>query len=203
VFSFHPVKIITTAEGGMALTNDEVLAQKMDLLRSHGVTRNPELMTHTPDGPWYYQQIELGYNYRLTELQAALGLSQLDRLDEYVAQRHAIARRYDELLSGLPLTLPWQHPNGYSGLHLYVVRVQPRVGSHREVFEALRAAGIGVNLHYIPVHTQPYYARMGFKPGDFPEAQRYYAEAISLPMYPGLTEELQDQVVATLRGVLA
>jgi UDP-4-amino-4,6-dideoxy-N-acetyl-beta-L-altrosamine transaminase len=202
VFSFHPVKIITTAEGGMALTNDDGLARKMDLLRSHGVTRNPELMTHAPDGPWYYQQIELGYNYRLTELQAALGHSQLDRLDEYVARRHAIARRYDELLSGLPLTLPWQHPDGYSGLHLYVVRVQPSARSHREVFEALRAAGIGVNLHYIPVHTQPYYARMGFKVGDFPEAERYYAEAISLPMYPGLTHQQQNEVVDALKPIL-
>jgi UDP-4-amino-4,6-dideoxy-N-acetyl-beta-L-altrosamine transaminase len=204
VFSFHPVKIITTAEGGMALTNNPELAGKMDLLRSHGITRDPALMTQAPDGPWYYQQIALGYNYRMTELQAALGISQMTRLDDYIARRHAIAHRYDELLADLPLTLPWQHPDAYSGLHLYVVRVKPDSGrAHREVFEHLRANGIGVNLHYIPVHTQPYYTRMGFKQGDFPEAERYYDEAISLPMYPGLNEDLQNEVLATLRGALA
>jgi dTDP-4-amino-4,6-dideoxygalactose transaminase len=204
VFSFHPVKIITTAEGGMALTNNPELAGKMDLLRSHGITRDPALMTQAPDGPWYYQQIALGYNYRMTELQAALGISQMTRLNDYIARRHAIAHRYDELLADLPLTLPWQHPDAYSGLHLYVVRVKPDSGrAHREVFEHLRANGIGVNLHYIPVHTQPYYTRMGFKQGDFPEAERYYDEAISLPMYPGLNEDLQNEVLATLRGALA
>ncbi len=200
VFSFHPVKIVTTAEGGMAVTNDPELAHKMNLLRSHGITREPERMTHAPDGPWYYQQVELGFNYRMTELQAALGVSQMTRLDAYVARRHAIASRYDEALAALPLTTPWQHPDGYSGLHLYVIRLQlDRIGrSHREVFESLRAQGIGVNLHYIPVHTQPYYQQMGFKVGDFPQAERYYAEAISLPMYPGLTDAQQDAVVRTL-----
>lgn len=202
VFSFHPVKIITTAEGGMALTNNSELAGKMDLLRSHGITRDPTLMTQAPDGPWYYQQIALGYNYRMTELQAALGVSQMERLDDYVARRHAIARRYDELLADLPLTLPWQHPDSYSGLHLYVIRIAPAMHPHREVFEALRAADIGVNLHYIPVHTQPYYARMGFQHGDFPEAERYYAEAISLPMYPGLSGDEQNHVGAVLRQAL-
>lgn len=204
VFSFHPVKIITTAEGGMALTNSEELANKMALLRSHGITRDPAHMTHEPDGPWYYQQIELGYNYRMTELQAALGVSQLTRLDDYVARRHVLAKRYDTLLAHLPLILPWQHPDSYSGLHLYVVRLQLNklTMSHRQVFEALREQGIGVNLHYIPVHMQPYYQRMGFKPGDFPEAQNYYAQAISLPMYQTLSEAQQDRVVAVLEQVL-
>ncbi len=204
VFSFHPVKIITTAEGGMAMTNSDELAHKMALLRSHGITRDPAHMTHEPDGPWYYQQIDLGYNYRMTELQAALGLSQMTRLDSYVASRHTLARRYDVLLADLPITLPWQHPDSYSGLHLYVVRLQldKLTQTHRQVFEALRAQGIGVNLHYIPVHTQPHYQRMGFKSADFPESQNYYAQAISLPMYQTLTEEQQDRVVAVLKSVL-
>lgn len=204
VFSFHPVKIVTTAEGGMALTNDDALAQRMALLRSHGITREAGQMTHAPDGPWYYQQLELGFNYRMTELQAALGISQMRRLEAYVAARHAIARRYDTLLADMPLVTPWQHPDTYSGLHLYVVRLRREQvqRSHREVFEALRVQDIGVNLHYIPIYRQPYYAAMGFDPTDFPEAERYYAEAISLPMYPGLDESKQDQVVAALRKAL-
>jgi UDP-4-amino-4,6-dideoxy-N-acetyl-beta-L-altrosamine transaminase len=204
VFSFHPVKIITTAEGGMAMTNSDELAHKMALLRSHGITRDTAHMTHEPDGPWYYQQIDLGYNYRMTELQAALGVSQMTRLDSYVARRHALARRYDALLADLPLTIPWQHPDSYSGLHLYVVRLKldQITKTHREVFEALREQGIGVNLHYIPVHTQPHYQRMGFKPADFPESQSYYAQAISLPMYQSLTEDQQERVVAVLKVVL-
>lgn len=204
VFSFHPVKIITTAEGGMALTNDDLLAQRMNLYRSHGVTRNQQLMTHEPDGPWYYQQVELGFNYRMTELQAALGVSQLERLDEFVARRHQLADRYNELLQDLPLTLPWQHPDSYSGLHLYVIRLQlDKIGkSHRQVFEELREQGIGVNLHYIPVHTQPYYQQMGFKAGDYPQAEQYYREAISLPMFQGMTEAQQDEVVTCLKRAL-
>jgi dTDP-4-amino-4,6-dideoxygalactose transaminase len=200
IFSFHPVKIITTAEGGMALTNDERLAKRMQLLRSHGITRDVSEMTHASEGPWYYQQIDLGYNYRMTDLQAALGLSQMQRLAEFVTKRHAIAKRYDELLADCPVTTPWQHPDIYSGLHLYVVRLKlNEIGkSHREVFEALRAAGIGVNLHYIPVYRQPYYEKMGFKAGYCSEAEQYYAEAISLPMYPALTEAQQDKVVSTL-----
>lgn len=205
VFSFHPVKIITTAEGGMALTNDAELANKMALLRSHGITRDPAQMTHESDGPWYYQQIDLGFNYRMTELQAALGVTQMERLDQYVARRHQLARRYDDLLAGLPVTTPWQHPDSYSGLHLYVIRLQlDKIGkTHRQAFEALRELGIGVNLHYIPVHTQPYYQRMGFGSGDFPEAERYYAEAISLPMFQTMSEAQQDEVIAALRKALA
>lgn len=204
VFSFHPVKIITTAEGGMALTNDHELADRMTLLRSHGITRDPAQMTHPSDGPWYYQQIELGFNYRMTELQAALGVSQMERLDAFVARRHELARRYDDLLADLPLTTPWQHPDSYSGLHLYVIRLNldQIERTHREVFEALRELGVGVNLHYIPVHTQPYYLRMGFKVGDFPESERYYSEAISLPMFHTLTESQQDEVVAALKKAL-
>jgi dTDP-4-amino-4,6-dideoxygalactose transaminase len=204
IFSFHPVKIITTAEGGMAMTNSAELANRMQLLRSHGITRDVNQMTHAPDGPWYYQQIDLGYNYRMTDLQAALGLSQMQRLDEFVAKRHVIAKRYDELLSSLPVTAPWQHPDGYSGLHLYVIRL--KLGqinkTHRQVFEALRETGIGVNLHYIPVHRQPYYEGLGFQAGQYPEAEQYYAEAISLPMYPGLMGLLQERVIHELSKIL-
>lgn len=205
VFSFHPVKIITTAEGGMAVTNDSALAERMSLYRSHGVTRDPALMTHALDGPWYYQQVALGFNYRMTELQGALGLSQLVRLDEYVARRHAVAQRYDERLADLPVVTPWQHPDGYSGLHLYVVRLRlDRIeATHRQVFESLREQGIGVNVHYIPVHTQPYYRDMGFVQGAFPRAEAYYREAISLPMYMGLTEGLQGQVIAAMAKALS
>jgi len=204
VFSFHPVKIITTAEGGMALTNCDELASRMALLRSHGITRDTDLMTHKPDGPWYYQQIDLGFNYRMTELQAALGVSQMERLYQFVARRHQLARRYDALLSDLPITTPWQHPDSYSGLHLYVIRLElEKINrSHRQVFEALREQGIGVNLHYIPVHTQPYYQQIGFKVGDYPEAERYYAEAISLPMFQTMTDEQQDEVNVAVRKAL-
>ncbi len=204
VFSFHPVKIITTAEGGMVTTNDSQLAQKLGLLRSHGITRDPALMTHETDGPWYYQQIDLGFNYRMTELQAALGVSQMDRLDDYVARRHQLAARYCELLGHLPVTLPWQASEGYSGLHLFVIRLQLNklTVTHRQVFESLRAQGIGVNLHYIPVHTQPYFAQMGFAPEAFPESQKYYREAISIPMFQTMTFEQQDEVVAALGRAL-
>jgi UDP-4-amino-4,6-dideoxy-N-acetyl-beta-L-altrosamine transaminase len=204
VFSFHPVKIITTAEGGMALTNSAELANKMALSRSHGITRDPGQMTHESDGPWYYQQIDLGFNYRMTELQAALGVSQITRLEAYVARRHELANRYDKLLASLPVTTPWQHPDTYSGMHLYVIRLQlDKISrSHLQVFNALRDLGIGVNLHYIPVHTQPHYQLMGFQPGDFPQAQSYYREAISLPMFQTLTNAQQDKVLAALEMAL-
>lgn len=204
VFSFHPVKIVTTAEGGIALTNDDVLAGRMNLLRSHGVTRDQNLMTHEPDGPWYYQQVDLGFNYRMTELQAALGVSQMDRLEAFVARRHELAKCYDQLLAELPVVTPWQHPDSYSGLHLYVIRLQlDKISkTHRKVFEFLREQGIGVNLHYIPVHTQPYYQAMGFNAEDFPEAMAYYREAISLPMFQGMTDAQQDRVIASLKAAL-
>lgn len=204
VFSFHPVKIVTTAEGGMALTNDDELALRMELFRSHGITRDQNMMTHESDGPWYYQQVELGYNYRMTELQAALGISQMERLDAFVARRHELATRYDELLKDLPVTRPWQHPDSYSGLHLYVIRLQLDAinKTHRQVFEHLREQGIGVNLHYIPVHTQPYYQKMGFEPDAYPQAMQYYREAISLPMFQGLTNEQQDEVAYAMKAVL-
>lgn len=200
VFSFHPVKIITTGEGGMAVTNDPALVKHMARLRSHGITRYASEMTQPPDGSWYYQQIELGFNYRMTDIQAALGLSQMRRLDEFVSERHAIAKRYDEMLKTSPVIRPWQHPDTYSGLHLYIVRLPSRNmdTSRREVFERMRTDGIGVNLHYIPVYRQPYYERMGFKPDSFPEAENYYAEAITLPIYPGLTPEQQEEVVRRL-----
>ena len=198
VFSFHPVKIVTTAEGGMALTNDSDLAKKMALLRSHGITRDPKLMSKT-SGPWHYEQIDLGFNYRMTDLHAALGVSQMDRLDKYVARRHEIANRYDELLAGLPLRS--QERVDYSALHLYVIRlkIDEVKKSQYELFVSLREQGIGVNLHYIPVHTQPYYRAMGFANGDFPEAERYYSEAISLPMYPGLAEKDLLKIAETLK----
>ena len=204
VFSFHPVKIITTAEGGMALTNDSGLAKKMNLHRSHGVTRDPSLMVREPDGPWYYEQIDLGYNYRMTELQAALGISQVNRLDAFVARRHALADRYDYLLQDLPVVVPRKVEHTYSGLHLYVIRLKLEDidRTHSEVFAELRAAGIGVNLHYIPIHIQPYYELKGFRPESFPEAIRYYSEAISLPMYYGLSNSQQDHIVRNLRRLV-
>jgi UDP-4-amino-4,6-dideoxy-N-acetyl-beta-L-altrosamine transaminase len=201
VFSFHPVKVVTTGEGGAATTNDPALAQAMALLRSHGMTRDPAMMTHAPDGPWYYQQVALGYNYRMTDVQAALGTSQLRRLDDYVARRHALARRYDAAFAGLPLTpLAWNR-DAHSALHLYVVRVA--AGVHAAVFDRLLRAGIGANLHYIPVHRQPYYEALGFRAGDFPEAERYYAEAITLPLFPRLDDAAQDRVIAAVRAALA
>lgn len=205
VFSFHPVKIVTTAEGGAALTNSSELAEKMSLLRSHGVTRDECLMQCEAHGSWYYQQVALGFNYRMTELQAALGVSQMKRLNHFVAARHVLAERYNKLLDDLPLTLPFQLENTYSGLHLYVIRLQRNKLSisHRDVFEQLRERGIGVNLHYIPVHTQPYYQNMGFQLGDFPAAEEYYDEAISLPMFHVMTQSQQDEVVSCLKAIFS
>ncbi len=202
IFSFHPVKIITTGEGGMALTRDDALAKTMRLLRSHGITRETSEMHEEADGPWYYQQIGLGYNDRMTDMQAALGASQMARLDVFVERRLALAARYDLLLKDLPVTTPFQSPDGRSAMHLYPIVLHEAV-RRRDVFERLRAVGVGVNVHYIPVHTQPYYRALGFRAGDFPQAEAYYAGAISLPMYPGLSEGEQDYVVQTLREALA
>ena len=246
VFSFHPVKIITTGEGGMVVTNSSELNEKLVRLRSHGITRDPLLMEGEPHGAWYYQQVEFGFNYRMTDMQAALGVSQMTRIDEFVARRHELARRYDKLLAGLPLTLPWQHPDGYSAFHLYVVQVKstpttlhnslPPLGpqfaplqgmcanlsknalyfphpfpgegrggvgvDRRQLFDSMRIANIGVNVHYIPVHTHPYYRRMGFAECMFPEAERYYSQAISLPMFASMTNDQQDRVVDSLYGAM-
>ncbi|MFJ2384942.1 UDP-4-amino-4,6-dideoxy-N-acetyl-beta-L-altrosamine transaminase [Pseudomonas protegens] len=201
VFSFHPVKIITSAEGGMVMTNSPELADHLRRLRSHGMTRDPAQMVGQSHGPWYYQQVELGFNYRMTDLQAALGRSQLNKLPGFLQRRRYLADRYQHLLQDLPLSLPQAQADAHSAWHLYVVRLQlQRIKhSHREVFEGLRKAGIGVNLHYIPVHLQPYYQDLGFAEGDFPEAERYYAQAISLPIYPGLTDDQQDYVVQQLQ----
>ena len=202
VFSFHPVKIITTAEGGMALTNDPQLATRMEQLRSHGITRDAELMTCEPDGPWYYQQIELGWNYRMTEMQAALGLKQQERLEKFVDRRNALADRYDSLLEGMPLCRPGRLVGARSAFHLYIIRLHDET-RHRTVFESLRNNGVGVNLHYIPVHLQPYYRALGFSDGDFTFAEAYYSRAISIPLYAGLTDAEQDKVVAALRLTIA
>lgn len=204
VFSFHPVKIITTGEGGMVLTNRPALVERLRRLRSHGMTRDPAQMDEASHGPWYYQQVELGFNYRMTDMQAALGLSQLGKLAAFVERRRELAARYHSLLAGLPLQLPAPQPEAESAWHLYVVRLQTeRIGkSHREVFEALREAGIGVNLHYIPVHLQPYYRALGFAPGDFPEAERYYGQALTLPLYPAMSEAEQDIVIRQLQQLV-
>jgi UDP-4-amino-4,6-dideoxy-N-acetyl-beta-L-altrosamine transaminase len=203
VFSFHPVKIITTGEGGMVVTNRKDLYDRLIRLRSHGITRDPALMEGDSNGAWYYQQMELGYNYRMTDMQAALGASQMTRLNAFVTRRHELAQRYDRLLADLPLTSPWQHPDGYSAFHLYVVRVDPTKATRRHVFDLLRAANIGVNVHYIPVHIQPYYRRLGFTDGMFPESEQYYSEAISLPMFASMTNELQGRVVDVVRKAVS
>ena len=204
IFSFHPVKIITTGEGGMAVTNDASLAHRMTLLRSHGITRDPAFMNREAAGQWYYEQLDLGYNYRITELQAALGTSQSRRLSEYVLRRRTLATQYNSLLSDLPVITPWQHPDTDSSVHLYVIRIpsQNAASNRATAFHSLRSKGIGVNVHYIPVHLQPYYSRMGFQAGDYPNAESYYNEAISLPIYPTLSDEQQNYIVGALRKAL-
>ena len=204
VFSFHPVKIITTAEGGIAITNSKTIAQDLEILRSHGITRNESSMTKISEGDWYYEQTSLGFNYRMTEIQAALGMSQLKRLDEFIAIRHVLQKRYDCLLKDLPIKLPKQSSSSYSALHLYPIKLelQQISKSRKQIFNELRNSGIGINVHYIPVHTQPFYENLGFKLGDFPVAENYYSRAISIPMYSNLTFEMQDKVVTTLKRVL-
>jgi dTDP-4-amino-4,6-dideoxygalactose transaminase len=205
VFSFHPVKMITTGEGGMILTNRLDLYQRLLSLRSHGITKDPDAMEGESEGPWYYQQVGLGFNYRLTDLQAALGVSQMDRLDDFVARRRLLAARYDHMLRTLPLSTPWQKPGTTSSYHLYVVTLDPsRTGkSRRWVFDELKQRGIAANVHYIPIHTQPYYRNLGFRNGDYPMSEVYYANAITLPLYYDLTETQQDRVVSELFQALA
>lgn len=204
VFSFHPVKIITTGEGGMVLTNRDDLNQKLVWLHSHGITRDPLYMEGESHGPWYYQQVDLGYNYRMTDIQAALGLSQLGRIDEFVQRRHYLADRYDRYFMDMPVVPVQQRSNIYSAYHLYVIRLQLEKlrKTHCQIFTELRERGLLVNLHYIPVHTQPYYKKIGFKEGDFPHAEAYYAEAISIPLYFGLSDENQEMVMASIREVV-
>ncbi|MGH8239595.1 MAG: DegT/DnrJ/EryC1/StrS family aminotransferase, partial [Steroidobacteraceae bacterium] len=204
VFSFHAVKIVTTAEGGMVTTQDEQLAHRLRLLRTHGTSRDPDDMEHEPPGAWYYEQQLLGFNYRMTELQAALGTSQLSRMETMQARRQALAERYDALLEALPLLRPARVADRRSSFHLYVVEIdETRTAKWRgEVFQRLRDQGIGVNVHYIPIHTQPFYARLGFRRGDFPASERYYDRALSLPLFPALTDSQQDTVVAALAEAL-
>lgn len=201
VFSFHPVKIVTTAEGGAALTQDPDLARRMELVRSHGITRDESLTERSSEGPWYYEQIALGFNYRMTDVQAALGTSQLTRLDTYLERRHEIGLLYDRVLEELPLRTPARLPDRYSAFHLYVVQLDAPE-RRRATFDALRAANIGANVHYIPIHLQPYYRRRGFAPGDFPQAEDYYARAITLPLHPRMTEADVERVAVCLAGAL-
>jgi UDP-4-amino-4,6-dideoxy-N-acetyl-beta-L-altrosamine transaminase len=203
VFSFHPVKIVTTGEGGMVVTNRDDLKEKVALLRSHGITRDPERMECPEEGSWYYEQVDLGYNFRMTDIQAALGASQMKRLRSFVDRRNKLAKRYDTALAGLPLRPIVVTSDNLSAFHLYVIRIEPSARvSRREVFEHLASGGINAQVHYIPVHTQPWYRKLGFKAGDFPAAEAHYREALTLPLYPGLTEAQQDKVVAVLREIL-
>ena len=200
VFSFHPVKIITTGEGGMALTNDNKLSNRMLRLRSHGITRDPEEMVSKSRGPWYYEQLNLGFNYRMTDIQAALGISQLNRLTRFVARRNELALRYDNALNKLGINRLVVTEHNYSARHLYVIRVP--ANQHLRIFKALQNEGIGVNLHYMPVHLQPYYRKLGFEEGDFPESEAHGREAISLPLHPGLSEEEQQHIIEILGNLI-
>lgn len=204
VFSFHPVKIITTGEGGIVATNSKELAEKTELLRSHGITRNTEIMCSKPEGDWCYEQLMLGFNYRMTDIQAALGISQMRRLDSYISIRHRLAQRYTHKLEGLPVILPYQSRDTYSAFHLYVVLLKQDENtlSRKAVFDLMREKGVGVNVHYIPIHTQPHYMDMGFRRGDFPRSEAYYAQAISLPIYAGLSDDQQDEVISVLTEVV-
>lgn len=205
VFSFHPVKIITTGEGGMATTNSNTLAQKLHELRSHGITRDTNKMTAEPDGDWSYEQTDLGFNYRMTDIQAALGKSQLKRLNGYIETRHELAERYEQLLTDLPVKTPFQNKEVYSAYHLYpiLLNLDSLNEPKKVIFQKLRTAGIGVNVHYIPVHTQPYYKAKGFEKGDFPNAEAYYARTITIPLFPKMSRQQQDEVVLQLKNCLA
>ena len=204
VFSFHPVKIITTGEGGMILTNRKDLYEKLLLYRSHCITRNPALMTHDSDGSWYYQQIDLGFNYRMTDIQAALGLSQMQRLDKFIEKRRKLAVRYDEKLKNLPLKIPYVAQDTNPSWHLYIVRVNfdKVTKTKQQIFDEMKARGITLNLHYIPVHTQPYYEKLGHHPEECPNSLEYYRDAMTLPLYYDLTESQQDFIVKSLSEVL-
>ena len=204
VFSFHPVKIITTGEGGMVLTNNRELYEKLMLYRSHGITRDPAKMTHISDGSWYYQQIALGCNYRMTDIQAALGASQMMRLDAFVARRRVLAARYDALLQDLPLVTPYVMGGADPSWHIYVVRMafDQISKTKQQIFEEMKEQGVVLNLHYIPVHRQPYYEKLGFRQGDFPQSEKYYDEAFTLPLYYDLTNDEQDRIVESLRKIL-
>mgnify|MGYP003575498879 CR=1 FL=1 len=204
IFSFHPVKMITTGEGGLLLTNDPALRDKLMRLRTHGITRDVTQMTEETQDPWYYQQIELGFNYRITDMQAGLGLSQLKRLEQYLTKRQLLAQRYHDELNGLPLVLPWQHPNNQSAWHLYVILIDPydRQISRLDLFNHMRQAQIGVNVHYIPVHLQPFYQHRGFKGKHFPNAEFYYQHALTIPLFPSMTDMDQDRVITILKNYL-
>jgi len=205
VFSFHPVKIITTGEGGMAMTNDADLAESMQMLRSHGITRDSNILYNKDPAPWYYEQQFLGFNYRMTDIQAALGLSQLSRLGLNIEKRNAIAQYYDQAFSDLPIQLPFIQLENSSAFHLYIVRLvnDKLTKSHRQVFEQLRGLGIGVNLHYLPVHLQPYYRGLGFEGGQFPESEMHGASAITLPLHPNLTKQEQDFIIRSVSTILS
>jgi len=205
IFSFHPVKIITTGEGGIALTNSSVLKEQMQLLRSHGITRDQDLMTQKIEGSWYYQQIGLGYNYRMTDMQAALGISQIKRIDSFINNRHKIKKKYDQKLLEMPVVLPFQDSNAHSAMHLYAIQIKHNIvkKSHKQLFDEMRARNIGVNLHYIPIHLHPYYMQMGFKQGDFPNAESYYSRAMSLPIFNTMTDFQQNKVITALSEVLS
>jgi UDP-4-amino-4,6-dideoxy-N-acetyl-beta-L-altrosamine transaminase len=205
VFSFHAVKIVTAAEGGIVTTRDQSLAERLRLLRSHGMTRDALNLEHAAEGSWYYEQQVLGFNYRMTDVHAALGLSQLARLERMHSRREALAERYDRLLAEFPVLRPLQRADRRSSWHLYVIEIdEGRTRRGRaHVFEYMRKAGIGVNVHYIPIHTQPFYQRLGFRRGDFPVSEHYYSRALSIPLFPALSEEQQDRVAETLSGALA
>ena len=203
VFSFHPVKIITTGEGGMVTTNDKKIAEKLSLYRTHGITRDESAMQNIPDGPWYYEQIKLGFNYRMTDIQAALGVSQMNRLDSFLQKRHEIFDRYNEYFQDLPvIKTPWQNKDSYSSLHLYVIRVDNSKSkmNHNALFNYLRDNNIGVNIHYIPIYRQPFYSKLGFNFSDFPESEKYYSEAISIPIYPDLEEKSQEFIYKLIKS---